>query len=48
MRKFNDNAGSLPIANRILAQLPPEEYERLAPHLAHVTLALGDVTHYPQ
>jgi CRP-like cAMP-binding protein len=37
-----------PTANLILNQLPPEEYERLAPHLEPVTLALGDVLHYPQ
>lgn len=35
-------------ANRILNQLPPEEYERLSPHLEPVTLSLGDVLHYPQ
>jgi CRP-like cAMP-binding protein len=44
-----DGSGSgLPIANRILAQLPTEEYERLSPHLEPVSLVLGDVLHYPQ
>ncbi|HEX8709685.1 MAG TPA: Crp/Fnr family transcriptional regulator [Pyrinomonadaceae bacterium] len=38
----------MPSANRILNQLPPEEYERLSPHLEPVTLALGDVLYYPQ
>jgi CRP-like cAMP-binding protein len=28
--------------------LPPEEYERLSPHLEPVTLAVGDVLYYPQ
>ncbi|HEX8475239.1 MAG TPA: Crp/Fnr family transcriptional regulator [Pyrinomonadaceae bacterium] len=37
-----------PTANQILKQLPPEEYERLLPHLEPVTLTLGDVLHYPQ
>ena len=35
-------------ANQILNQLPPEEYERLSPHLEPVTLSRGDVLHYPQ
>jgi CRP-like cAMP-binding protein len=29
--------------NRLLARLPPEEYERLRPHLGHVSFALGEV-----
>ena len=37
-----------PTVNRILSQLPPEEYERLSPHLEPVTLSRGDVLHYPQ
>jgi CRP-like cAMP-binding protein len=37
-----------PTINRILNQLPPEEYERLLPHLEYVTLSLGDVLYYPQ
>jgi CRP-like cAMP-binding protein len=41
-------ANGSPTANRILNQLPPEEYERLSPHLEPVTLSLGDVLHYPQ
>ena len=48
MTMHDGNGSSLPIANRILAQLPAEEYERLSPHLEPVTLALGDVLHYPQ
>lgn len=36
------------ISNRILGELPPEEYERLSPYLEPVTLALGDVLYYPQ
>ncbi|HEX8354996.1 MAG TPA: Crp/Fnr family transcriptional regulator [Pyrinomonadaceae bacterium] len=32
-----------PTGNRLLARLPPEEYERLRPHLGHVSFALGDV-----
>jgi CRP-like cAMP-binding protein len=48
MTTLDGKGSSLPIANRILAQLPPEEYERLSPHLEPVTLALGEVIHYPQ
>ena len=29
--------------NHILASLPPEDYERLAPHLEQVELPLGKV-----
>ena len=32
-----------PVRNRLLANLPPEEYERLLPHLGHVSFALGEV-----
>jgi CRP-like cAMP-binding protein len=32
-----------PAGNRLLARLPPEEYERLRPHLRQVSLALGKV-----
>ena len=32
-----------PLENRLLARLPPEEYERLLPHLEHVSFALGEV-----
>src|SRR4028119_1152913 len=32
-----------PTGNRILARLPPEESERLRPHLEHVSFALGEV-----
>ena len=42
------SGSGLTTANRLLAQLPPEEYERLSPHLEPVTLALGDILHYPQ
>jgi len=42
------SANSPPTANRILKQLPPEEYERLSPHLEPVTLSHGDVLYYPQ
>lgn len=37
-------ASSVP-ANRILATLPEEEYQRLAPHLEQVSLSLGEVLH---
>jgi CRP-like cAMP-binding protein len=36
------------ISNRILRELPAEEYERLSPHLEPVALAVGDVLYYPQ
>ncbi len=36
------------ISNRILRELPAEEYERLSPHLEPVTLTVGDVLYYPQ
>lgn len=42
------SADGSPNANRILSQLPPEEYERLLPYLEPVTLSRGDVLHYPQ
>ena len=42
------SADGPPAANRMLNQLPPEEYERLSPHLEPVTLSRGDVLHYPQ
>ncbi|MFL6257837.1 MAG: Crp/Fnr family transcriptional regulator [Pyrinomonadaceae bacterium] len=32
-----------PLGNRLLARLPPEEIERLLPHLGHVSFALGEV-----
>jgi CRP-like cAMP-binding protein len=33
--------------NRLLAALPPEEYERLAPHLESVSLSLGQTLFMP-
>jgi CRP-like cAMP-binding protein len=39
---------SLPTTNRILSQLPTEEYERLSPHLETFKLTLGDILQYPQ
>ena len=32
-----------PIENRLLAALPTEEYERLRPHMEHVSFSLGEV-----
>jgi CRP-like cAMP-binding protein len=32
-----------PTKNRLLAALPREEYERILPHLGHVSFALGEV-----
>jgi CRP-like cAMP-binding protein len=32
-----------PTRNRLLAALPPEEYERILPHLGHVSFKLGEV-----
>jgi CRP-like cAMP-binding protein len=37
-----------PNVNRLLNQLPPEEYERLSPYLEPVKLSRGDVLYYPQ
>jgi len=34
-----------PVGNRLLAMLPREEYERLLPHLEHVSFALGEVVY---
>lgn len=34
-----------PVGNRLLAILPQEEYERLLPHLEHVSFALGEVVY---
>ena len=34
-----------PAGNRLLAMLPQEEYERLRPHLEHVSFALGEVVY---
>lgn len=36
-----------PGQNHLLAVLPPEEFEPLAPHLERVTLALGDMLYEP-
>lgn len=36
-----------PSQNHLLAVLPPEEFEPLAPHLERVTLALGDMLYEP-
>ncbi|HEX8174313.1 MAG TPA: Crp/Fnr family transcriptional regulator [Pyrinomonadaceae bacterium] len=42
------SANSPPSVNRILNQLPPEEYKRMSPFLEPITLARGDVLYYPQ
>lgn len=34
-----------PTGNHLLARLPQEEYERLVPHLEHVSFALGEVVY---
>jgi CRP-like cAMP-binding protein len=34
-----------PVENRLLAALPPEEYERLAPQLQQVSFSLGEVVY---
>ena len=34
-----------PVENRLLAALPPEEYERLRPHLQKVSFSLGEVVY---
>jgi CRP-like cAMP-binding protein len=34
-----------PTGNHLLARLPQEEYERLLPHLEHVSFALGEVVY---
>jgi CRP-like cAMP-binding protein len=34
-------------SNRILRELPTEEYERLSPHLEPLTLSPGDILYYP-
>ena len=34
-----------PTKNRLLAMLPREEYERILPHLGHVSFALGEVVY---
>lgn len=34
-----------PTGNRLLARLPQEEYERLLPHLEHVSFGLGEVVY---
>ena len=34
-----------PIENRLLAALPTEEYERLRPHMEHVSFSLGEVVY---
>lgn len=38
---------SFEIGNRLLAALPPDEYERLVPHLQPVSLPQGKVLYYP-
>ena len=34
-----------PMKNRLLAALPREEYERILPHLGHVSFSLGEVVY---
>src|SRR3569832_2041568 len=34
-----------PTKNGLLAKLPPEEYERILPHLGHVSFSLGQVVY---
>src|SRR5919199_6932003 len=34
-----------PTKNRLLAMLPREEYERILPHLGHVSFSLGQVVY---
>jgi CRP-like cAMP-binding protein len=34
-------------SNRILSELPTEEYERLSPHFELLALSLGDILYYP-
>ena len=34
-----------PTENRLLAMLPQEEYERILPHLSHVSFSLGEVVY---
>src|SRR5919205_335517 len=34
-----------PTKNRLLAMLPQEEYERILPHLGHVSFSLGQVVY---
>lgn len=41
-------AASTPNANRLLAALPAEEYERLLPHLTPVAFSLGEVIYESQ
>jgi CRP-like cAMP-binding protein len=36
-----------PTSNRILNALPPDEYERLSPHLEHVSLPLRQILYQP-
>ena len=36
---------SAPTQNRLLAMLPPEEYERILPHLGYVPFSLGEVVY---
>ncbi|MDX6695340.1 MAG: hypothetical protein QOF02_2943 [Blastocatellia bacterium] len=43
-----NHSSGLQTANRILNELPPEEYESLSPYLQPVALQLGDVLYYPQ
>ncbi|MFT7841653.1 Crp/Fnr family transcriptional regulator [Saccharothrix sp. BKS2] len=42
-----DTPGGLMARNRILAALPAPDRDRLAPHLVHVDLALGQVLYRP-
>src|SRR5215213_1670738 len=35
------------IQNRILVSLPPEEYQRIAPHLEEIRIKVGDVISQP-
>lgn len=45
---FTSRETPAPTFNRILNALPPEEYERLSPHLEHVTLSLRQILYRPE
>jgi CRP-like cAMP-binding protein len=42
-RVARDESAGEPVGNRLLARLPPEELERLLPHLGLVSFKLGEV-----
>ncbi|MDX6270892.1 MAG: hypothetical protein QOD28_2115 [Acidobacteriota bacterium] len=47
MSVSNFDVTTTPLSNRILRELPPEEYARLSSHMELIPLSVGDILCYP-